>query len=105
MRAIDFYPEAELTPQVQELAAEFFDKVEEIFDATMRQAPGKDRQKRIDNLISTSVDDCRATIAMMDDVDLLHDVLSHMEQNGIEGKTRRLVIARRIRAIKKDTSA
>jgi len=39
-KAITFYPPTELTPQVQALASEFFDKVEAIFDATMN--PEKD---------------------------------------------------------------
>ncbi|MGE4544192.1 MAG: hypothetical protein AB7D06_08785 [Pedobacter sp.] len=106
MRAIDFYPDAELTPQVQELAAEFFDRVEKIFVETVAPPLVMDekRQSQIAALISTSVDDCRSTIALMDDASLLQAVLDHMDKNNIDGKTRRQVIARRIRAINKQAS-
>jgi len=39
-KAIGFYPPAELTSQVQDLAGEFFDKVEEIFVQTFEQRKG-----------------------------------------------------------------
>lgn len=60
------------------------------------------RSSRIYSLIHTSVDDCRATIQLVGDPDLLQAVLAEMDRNGIEGKSRRQVIERRIRQIKRE---
>jgi hypothetical protein len=61
----------------------------------------KEKQRRIRSLIHTSVQDCKTSIALVSDVELLQAVLDKMEQDGIESKSRRQVIERRIRAIKK----
>ncbi|APG24081.1 hypothetical protein [Syntrophotalea acetylenica] len=103
-KTIPFYPPTELTPQVQDLAGEFFGKIQALFNDTLSPEAEKHRQKQIISLVGTSVDDCRATIALMDDAALMQATLDYMDQNDIEGKTRRQVLQRRIRAIKKEAA-
>ena len=76
----------------------------------MRQASDaaqilKQRPTRIAALVHTSVEDCRKTIALEKDADLLREILAYMDAEGIEGKSRRQVLQRRIRAIEKGQSA
>lgn len=65
----------------------------------------KQRPTRISALVHTSVEDCRITIALEKDADLLREILAYMDAQGIEGKSRRQVLHRRIRAIEKGQSA
>lgn len=64
----------------------------------------KQRRTRISALVHTSVDDCRMRIALEKDADLLRETLGYMDAEGIEGKSRRQVLQRRIRAIEKGQS-
>jgi hypothetical protein len=107
LRAIDFYPPAELTHQVMEMAGEFFDKVEGMFNQAFQPTDPVDKKKqsRISALIHTSVDDCKISVSYIADVELLQSVINQMDEEGIEGKSRRQVIERRIRAIKKERAA
>lgn len=113
MRALDVYPDAGLTPQVQDLASAFFEKVETLFRDTLDPSAQREneakiahqRRKRIAGLVHTSVDDCRITISTEKDAEFLREILAFMDAGGIEGKSRRQVIERRIRAIEKGRQA
>lgn len=113
MRALDVYPDAGLTPKVQDLASAFFEKVEALFRDTLDPSAqlekeakiAQQRPTRIAALVHTSVEGCRKTIALEKDADLLRGILAYMDAEGIEGKSRRQVIERRIRAIEKGRQA
>jgi len=78
-----------------------------IFDLCHRHKPEdiERASERIDSLIYTSVDDCRCTIQYIDNPYLLQTVIKVMDRQNIEGKSRRQVIERRIRQIKKEARA
>lgn len=99
--------------QTEKLASAFFEKVEVLFRDTLDPSGQRDiedqiakqRRTRISALVHTSVEDCRITIALEKDADLLRETLAYMDAEGIEGKCRRQVLQRRIRAIEKGQSA
>ncbi len=76
------------------------------FDLCHRHKPADVEKtvRRINALINTSVDDCRGTIQHIHNPYLLQTIIKVMDRDNIEGKSRRQVIERRIRQIKKRTS-
>lgn len=55
-----------------------------------------------ENLIQTSADDCRMSLRLRNDVEALRGVLSELDRKGMEKRTHRKHIERRIRQLEKE---
>ena len=62
------------------------------------------QEKKFDlynHLVMTSVHDCQVSLGHQTDANALRDVLAEMDANGVDHKTRRAHIERRIRRLEK----
>lgn len=59
-------------------------------------------ERRAANLVHTSVDDCRSSVALEECTEVLQAMLDLMDKRGMKHKTRRRMVARRLAELEVD---